>query len=138
MKEQGAGRACKDDWALLPETERHPEGLSWGAKCLRMVCLWLMGRAMTSVTMKIVLFLPKRSKKSVLNTKNQNQSKNLQKQSNGHPKNQKKMTFFQKMARGHNFKKFSQLKTSFATRNSISKPLLSAQNLLKNQKFLKK
>ena len=64
MKEQGAGRACKDDWAqivgnnLLPETESHPEGLSWGAKCLRMACLWLMGRAMV----KIAPFLPKRSK----------------------------------------------------------------------------
>ena len=67
MKEQGAGRACKDDWAqvvgndLLPETLGHPEGLS-GSKVPRMACLWLMGRAMTCATMKIAPFLPKRSK----------------------------------------------------------------------------
>ena len=100
MKEQGAGRACKDDWAqivgdiLLPETLSHPEGLSWGPKCLKMACLCLMGRAMTSAMMKIAPFLPKRSKIMRPRHQNQNQSKNLQKQSNGHTKNQKDDFFF--------------------------------------------
>ena len=50
MKEQGAGRACKDDWAQivgndpLPETLSHPEGPTGGAKRARMACLWLTGR----------------------------------------------------------------------------------------------
>ena len=113
-----------------------------GSKVPRMACLWLMGRAMTSATMKIAPFLPKRSKTMRSRHQKPKSIKKLTETIKRATQKSKIWLFFSQKKKnepgGTIFKKFRSSKpVSRLYMDSSSKPLFVAQNLLKNQFFWK-